>query len=383
MAEYTIWALDASFVTVESDTNGDGVPDSTPPLEDPNAPNLLSGWSQGAGSHLFGSSVTEPRYITLQSNSWVPITITDDDDNFADNDSGQTLTNETVFGGTTYSSGLAVEAEYTLQLRYTDDQGVVQEFTVVGFNIREPNSPVNNSYGTTEGLAFIGEFPPVGVPLEIVGASEGPGASSTPAADYAVPPCFTPGTQIETPKGLKAVQDLRVGDIVMTRDNGPQEVKWVGAVALDSARLAGNPRFRPVLIKAGALGPNQPERDMLVSRQHRILLRDWRAELLFGSSEVLAAAVDLVNDKEIVQLYDLEPVTYIHFMFDSHQVVRADGLWAESLRPGPAVLATLGRAAQEELFALFPELRVADRPPFDAARPLLRAWETKVLIDHT
>ncbi|MEM8582433.1 MAG: Hint domain-containing protein [Pseudomonadota bacterium] len=383
MADYTIWALAASFVTVQSDTDDDQIPDTTPPLENPNAPNLLSGWSQGAGSHLFGSSVTDPRYITLQSNSWVPIEISDDgsDDNFADNDTNQTLTNEIVFGGTTYAAGLTVEAEYTLQLEYTDDDGNTEIFTAIGFNIREPGSPAGNTYGTTEGLAFIGAFPPVGEPLRVVGASEGPGSTSTPADDYAVPPCFTPGSLIETPDGSRPVETLRPGDSVLTRDCGAQEVTWSGAVALDSTRLAGNPRFRPVLIRAGALGAGRPDRDMLVSRQHRVLLRDWRAELLFGSSEVLAAAVDLVNDRDILHVYDLEPVTYIHFMFDRHQIVRANGLWTESLRPGPAVLATLGRAAQEELFALFPELRGADKPPFAAARPLLRAWETKVLTD--
>ncbi|MDJ0992806.1 MAG: Hint domain-containing protein [Dinoroseobacter sp.] len=380
MAEYTIWALAASFVTVQSDTDSDGIPETTPPLENPNAPNLLSGWTQGAGTHLSNPSDGFQRYITLDSNSWVPIEISDNgtDDNFADNDSNQTLTDALSFGGQNYPAGRTVEAEYTLQV-----SDGANTYTLIGFNIREPNSPVGNSYGTTEGLAFIGEFPPIGVPLRVIGASEGPGGSSTPADDYAVPPCFTLGTLIDTPNGLCPVEDIRPGDLVRTRDAGAQRVTWAGAVALDSARLAGNPRFRPVLIKAGALGVGQPVRDMLVSRQHRIMLRDWRAELLFGSSEVLVAAVDLVNERDIVQVYDLAPVTYIHFMFDQHQIVRADGLWAESLRPGPAVLATLGRAAQEELFELFPQLRGADKPPFEAARPLLRARETRVLTSKT
>ncbi|WP_425090985.1 Hint domain-containing protein [Tropicimonas sp. S265A] len=375
MATYQIWALGASEVTVESDTNGDGTPDAVPSLE-PNTTNLLSGGSQGAGTHLGSPSDGFDRYITLNSNAWQPIGINDDDVGFADNDSGQTLDVATTFDGTVYASGSRIESEYTLVL--TDG---TTDYTVVGFNIREPNPTSGNTYGTTEGLAFLGNFPPVGVPLRVKSASEGPSNAQTPAADYAVPPCYTPGTMIETPDGPRPVEDIRPGDLVLTRDDGAQEVTWAGSVALDSARLAGNPRFRPILIKAGALGPDQPACDMLVSRQHRILLRDWRAELMFGSSEVLVAAVDLVNDRDILQVYDLEPVTYIHFMFDRHQVVRADGLWAESLRPGPAVLATLGRAAQEELFALFPELRNADRAPFDAARPLLRTWEARVLTE--
>jgi hypothetical protein len=369
MAIYDIWALAADQILVQ-----EGDPDGTGGLT-PGAtlPDGLSGGTQGAGSHLPGS------FITLQSNGWVPVNITDTptgDADFADNDTGQQLTNGITFGGTPYAAGSVVEAEYTIQV----SDGTTT-YTLIGFNIREPNPVDGNSYGSTEGIAFIGQFPPVGVPLEVLSGSEGPGATTTPSEDYATPPCFTPGTLIETPDGPRPVEDLRPGDMVLTRDAGAQEVRWVGAVTLDSARLAGNPRFRPVSIQAGAFGPGCPARDMLVSRQHRILLQDWRADLLFGSAEVLAAAVDLVNDRDIVQVYDLEPVTYVHFMFDRHQVVLADGIWAESLRPGPAVLATLGRAAQEELFALFPQLRLADKPPFDAARPLLRTWEAKVLLD--
>jgi len=354
MPTYDIWALSADQITV---------------LDSGGGAQSLSGGNQGAGSHLSGST------IRLNSASFQAISITDNGGSgFADNDTNQSLTNPATFGGTSYAAGRVVEAEYRLQV-----SDGTNTYTLIGLNIREPNPTTGNSFGTTEGLAFVGDVPPVGVDLTVIDNSEGPGQTELPPGEYATPPCFTPGTMIETPDGLRAVEDLRKGDIVLTRDDGPQEICWSGAVRLNSGQLAGNPRFRPVLIKANALGPGMPARDMLVSRQHRILIEDWRAELLFGSCEVLAAAVDMIDDANILPLYDLEPVTYIHFMFDRHQIVRANGLWAESLRPGPAVLATLGRSAQEELFALFPELRAADRPPFDAARPLLRAWEARVL----
>jgi hypothetical protein len=346
---YVIYALEESNITVSG--------------------GVLSGGTQGNGSHLIGAQ------ITLATNGWIPVPINDTEDDFADSDNSQRLDTSTpfTFNGTQYTGTPRVEAEYTLQV--TDG---VNSYTLIGFNINEPGAP--NSFGTVEGLAFIGTFPPVGVPLTVTGASEGPAGSATPAASYAVPPCFTPGTLIEVPGGTRLVEDLRVGDLVLTRDAGACPVRWVGAARIDSARLAGNPRFRPVLIRAGAFGPGLPARDMTVSRQHRLLLEDWRADLLFGNSQVLAAAVHLVNDDTIQHVYDLAPVTYHHFMFDAHQGVRADGVWAESLRPGPAILSTLGRAAQEELFEIFPELREAGDAPFPAARPLLREWETAVLL---
>ncbi|MEM1079664.1 MAG: Hint domain-containing protein [Pseudomonadota bacterium] len=344
---YKIYALEESHITIVG--------------------GQLSGGNQGNGKHLVGKE------ITLDTSDWMPISISDNDDHFADSDGSQRLSDPLDFNGRSYSGNQKVEAEYTLQVTDGTDT-----YTVIGFNINEPGA--KNAYGTVEGLAFIDKFPPVGTPLKVVSASEGPGKSAQHHETYAQPPCFTAGTLIETPEGHVPVETLREGDAVLTRDAGVQIIRWAGAAHIDSARLAGNARFRPVLIRAGAFAPGLPARDMQVSRQHRVLMEDWRADLLFGSTEVLAAAVHLVNDDTVQHVYDLSPVTYYHFMFDAHQIVRADGIWAESLRPGPAVVSTLGRAAQEELFEIFPELREAEEAPFPAARPLLRDWETAVLL---
>jgi hypothetical protein len=108
-------------------------------------------------------------------------------------------------------------------------------------------------------------------------------------------PCFTPGTRIATPRGEVAVEDLREGDRVITRDNGLQEIRWTGARSLGAGELMAAPNLRPVLIRAGALGHGLPERDMLVSPQHRLLLTSERAALYFGEREVLAAARHLTG----------------------------------------------------------------------------------------
>ncbi len=93
-------------------------------------------------------------------------------------------------------------------------------------------------------------------------------------------------------------------------------------------------RHVPIRIKANALGKGLPKRDLLVSPQHRILVSDWRAELMFGVSEVLVAAKHLVNDRDIRVATDLDEFEYYHILFESHQTVFSEGLPSESFHPG-------------------------------------------------
>ena len=83
-------------------------------------------------------------------------------------------------------------------------------------------------------------------------------------------PCYAPGTLIETPEGQRAIETLRPGDIVITADNGPQEIRWISSKDHPLDGLGTDKR--PVLIQAGALGPDLPNRDLIVSPQHRILV---------------------------------------------------------------------------------------------------------------
>jgi Ca2+-binding RTX toxin-like protein len=195
-------------------------------------------------------------------------------------------------------------------------------------------------------------------------------------------PCFTPGTRIATPRGEVLVEDLREGDRVITRDNGLQEVRWVGTRTLGSADLMASPHLRPVRISAGALGHGLPERDMIVSPQHRVLLTSERAALYFGEREVLAAAKHLTGMEGISELRATNGATYIHFMCDRHEVVLSDGAWTESFQPGEQVLDGMGDASREEIFTLFPELRdTAGIEAYHAARRSLKRHEARLLVE--
>lgn len=192
-------------------------------------------------------------------------------------------------------------------------------------------------------------------------------------------PCFTPGTLIATPKGEVPVESLRAGDRIITRDNGIQEIRWTGQKAMSRADLAANPHLKPVLIRQGSLGNGLPERDMMVSPNHRMLVANDRTALYFDEHEVLVSAKHLITSAG-VQTVDSLGTTYIHFMFDRHEVVLSNGAWTESFQPGDFTLKGMGNAQRGEIFDLFPELQTeAGLQDYTAARRTLKRHEAVLL----
>lgn len=174
--------------------------------------------------------------------------------------------------------------------------------------------------------------------------------------DVVIPPCFTPGTLIETARGQVAVETLRVGDLVWTQDAGFQAITWIGGRKLSAIELELWPNLRPVRIAAGALGNSTPERDLVVSPQHRIFIRSSIAERMFGHIEVLVGAKHLIGLPGIEIAEDVAEVEYIHFLLGQHAVVRSNGAKTESLFPGPQAMKGIPPQARAEVLMLFPEL---------------------------
>lgn len=185
-------------------------------------------------------------------------------------------------------------------------------------------------------------------------------------------PCFVSGARIETTRGLVPVEDLEVGDLVVTHDDGTQPVRWIG-----QRTVAATGRLAPIRIEGNTFGAHGT---LMLSPQHRILIRDAFAHFLFGEQEVLIAAKDLINDLSVRPVEGGE-VTYVHVLFDQHQVIFAEGLATESFLPGPHVLSGFEEEAVEELRALFPELDpdTGDGYP-GAARKLLKSYEVDLLL---
>lgn len=169
------------------------------------------------------------------------------------------------------------------------------------------------------------------------------------------PPCFASGTRILTTHGALRVEDLRVGDMVMTMDNGYRPLVWITSRRVGADELHLRPELRPVRIAAGSLGPGLPETDLVVSPQHRVLIRSRLAERMFADREVLVAAKHLAGLPGIAVDLDMPEVTYWHFLFDGHQIVFSNGAPTESLFTGPEALRGLTPGQRQEIETLFPD----------------------------
>ncbi|MGD9864914.1 MAG: Hint domain-containing protein [Pseudodonghicola sp.] len=175
--------------------------------------------------------------------------------------------------------------------------------------------------------------------------------------------CCASGTRILTRGGEIAVETLQVGFDVLTLGNGYQRLRWVGAQRLCAADLAAQPHLRPIRIRAGALGLGQPDTDLIVSPQLRVLVRSEVAERMFGRAEVLVAAKQLLAPDGVEVAEDLAEVTYWHLRFDAPQVVFSNGALTESLPTGADAPEALTPRAGGEMFQILPGLvrKVAER----------------------
>ncbi|PRY80373.1 VCBS repeat-containing protein [Yoonia maritima] len=171
--------------------------------------------------------------------------------------------------------------------------------------------------------------------------------------------CLSGDMRIETATGLMRIQHLKVGDRVLT-ENGYQKIRWIGSRKLGEHEFANNSKFRPIRIMTGALGNNLPEHDLIVSRQHRMLVDSSIAERMFKGARVLVPAIKLAALPGIFVDDSIDSVEYFHLLFDQHQIIYAEGAPTESLYTGPEALKSVGPDAREEILAIFPELANRD-----------------------
>jgi hypothetical protein len=240
-----------------------------------------------------------------------------------------------------------------------------------------PGDPVGttggNLYFATDGNEFSeGEVrPPV---------DDTTGADNQLIFDDAIV-CFVRGTMIATPAGPRKVEDLRVGDLVLTLDHGPKPILWISSRKIHAATLTAHPEFAPIRIPAGALGKGYPASDLLVSPQHRVLLSSPVARQMFGVDEVLVPAKFLTGFSGIAA-QNVPDVEYYHFVLDRHELVWAEGAVTETMLPGPMALKALDGVQCRELTAIFPEIGKPDFVPSPIRRILKRRESEEVLRRH-
>ncbi|MHB2166866.1 Hint domain-containing protein [Alsobacter sp. R-9] len=131
--------------------------------------------------------------------------------------------------------------------------------------------------------------------------------------------CFQRGTLIRTPDGEVPVESLAIGDMVINLDGVARPVKWIGRRSYRRRFVGPNSEASPVVIRAGALGPNVPHRDLTLSAKHAMFF-----DGVFVRSE------DLINGDSVVRDRDLDLIEYFHVELDSHDVIFANGAPTET-----------------------------------------------------
>ncbi|MEM8840599.1 MAG: Hint domain-containing protein [Pseudomonadota bacterium] len=192
--------------------------------------------------------------------------------------------------------------------------------------------------------------------------------------------CFTAGSLIATPGGLRLIETIRPGDLVTVANGPPRRVRWAGRRRLSPDELSARPHLAPIRIRAGSLGPGLPVRDLCVSPQHRLAMGSWRCELMFAEPVMLVQAQALIDGKGIARDDPGRGADYVHLLFDAHELVEVEGVWSESFFPGAYALASMSAEVRAELFALFPELSEhGTRRYADQALPSLRPYEARAM----
>ncbi|ARO14483.1 hemolysin-type calcium-binding region [Ketogulonicigenium robustum] len=322
-----------------------------------------------------GAALLNGKFTIAANAELKEVLVNDDDPMFSDDDIegqgaiwGQDGVGQSIEGTTT-----KIEAEYLITL-----SDGTNTYTAVAVATGGNNNVIGFSFAAEGGV------PPVGVELTITKVEDSTQNADGSYTAVGIPyedmiACFTSGTLIATPKGDVAIETLREGDLVLTKDHGPQPLRWIGSSKVSAAKLQERANLRPIRIRAGALGDNMPVQDLTVSPQHRVLLTSKIARNMFDATEVLVAAKQLLQIEGIDIVDDLSGVEYFHMLFDRHEIVVSNGAETESLFTGPMALKSLPTEAVAEIFAIFPELQARDYAP-TPARVLLTGRQARRLV---
>lgn len=222
-------------------------------------------------------------------------------------------------------------------------------------------------------LMFAGAIAPAGTPLRISRVETRRVVPAAIGGEGVV--CFTPGTRIETPVGPVPVEEIVAGDKVATLDSGAQEVLWIGTRHLSLRDLRRAPDLAPIRIRESAMASRRPDGDLLVSPDHRLLVRGPKGR----GTEVLVAARDLVDDWGVLRAEPAASVTYVHLMLERHHIVVANGIETESFHPGSASLDAIAADERLRLFDVMPTLESEPDSYGPSVRPMLSRAEAALL----
>lgn len=297
-------------------------------------------------------------------------------------------------------------------LTFDDDDGFFgvddQDDTVTIVDVTDPNNPITVFTDVSFTYIGTGVFPPNATPPEIVGrevavvdildangnvvdsyfffidngeqtAPLANGNSRLRRSDLNPDPeiiCYAAGTRIMTPDGPRAVETIVEGDLIETA-SGPAKVIFTASHEVSGVEQMLNASLRAVVVKRGALGPDIPSCDLVLSQQHRVVLQGADVVLHFGVDKVLAPVKGLLDGERVVLSREMSATTYHHIALDRHDIVQAEGADVETLYIGDEAAKMLSapdwslltRALAAEGASLTPK----------AALPFLSLQETRAL----
>ena len=177
--------------------------------------------------------------------------------------------------------------------------------------------------------------------------------------DLAVPTFFGigGGANVRTPCGARRIENLRRGDLVVTRDNGLQPVRMIWTRKVSAVEIAADPSLAPVRLKPRTIGPMMPQQDVVIAGGHRVLVPGYRIEGADDKTCCLVPARELAgfNEGAFVDR-DTEETTFYNLVFDCHQTFTVNGLAVESFLPTASHLSRLDQLLRDDIVQLFPEL---------------------------
>ena len=346
------------------------------PSEEPGGSNTYVAWNGDdvsfvGGDVIFSAEAITGTFTSRDNDDWIGDGTSDFDDSINSPQYG-----DASVGGTNSFTNEIYQAELAFWIRPANgpDFKLIQVITETGDTIYLTTGDVEPG----ESFTVVGKD---GTPND---DNPGNGSEDEITIQYSelnTNVCLTRGTLVTTLLGDIPVENLSQGDMVLTADRGYMPIRWIGSQRVESDTLHRNEKLRPIRICAGALGHGLPMTDLLVSRQHRILVNSKIALRMFGESEVLLPAKELLVLDGIYIDFDVELVEYYHFLFDQHEIVFSNGAATESLFTGPVALNSISTAAKEEILTLFPELNSINYEA-SPARLLVNGRKGKKLINR-
>lgn len=166
------------------------------------------------------------------------------------------------------------------------------------------------------------------------------------------------GTNLRTPCGLRRIELIRPGDLIVTRSDGLLPVRLVWQREVSGPDMVQDISLAPVRLKPRAIGPGAPQSELLLAPDHRVLVPGFKIEGQARDKPGLVRAQELAGTcAEIQTVCGLQTMRYFQLVFDRHVVLAANGLPVESFLANPAAIAALSDEMRTALVNQFPLLR--------------------------